>query len=252
MSGCFSRVRLLRIRLQGIWWRCLRADLNFKDGNVEVLKLVNGGVMNGIMNVSSKGNEGSRPSALLNCLHAYWVHLVWVHFDMWFQWWVWWGVVQVGRGVMSQGKFRKHQECQGRVRLTYAARSDTQAWQKPRGDGVMWRSSVINTSMGEIVTTGVWVSLERGDNSMYGFIMHVGKKIIRVWMGAWGGWVEPGFHFYSPCIGWHVGEILCFGTIVFWKFPMYSPCQIFNNRETCASVIVGEFQKLFDHKWWIS
>ena len=48
----------------------------------------------------------------------------------------------------------------------------------------MWRSSVLNTSMGEIVTTGVWVSLERGDNSMYGFIMHVGKKIIRVWMGA--------------------------------------------------------------------
>ena len=42
---------------------------------MEVFKLVNGGVMNGTMNASNKGNKGGLPSAVLYCLKAYLVRL---------------------------------------------------------------------------------------------------------------------------------------------------------------------------------
>lgn len=43
-------------------------SLNASDGNVEVFKLVDDGVMDGTMNTNSKGKKGGMPSVLFNCM----------------------------------------------------------------------------------------------------------------------------------------------------------------------------------------
>jgi len=43
-------------------------SLNVSDGNVEVFKLVDDGVMDDTMNANSKGKKGAMPSVLFNCM----------------------------------------------------------------------------------------------------------------------------------------------------------------------------------------
>ena len=47
---------------------CVHKSLNVSDGNVEVFKLVDGGVMEGITNSINKGKKGGMPSMLFKCM----------------------------------------------------------------------------------------------------------------------------------------------------------------------------------------